>query len=50
MSAKPVIDIAATVSGFANAADRQTYTDMKGPFVLSILERAKRSSSKAVEE
>ncbi len=26
----------------ATSADRQTYTDMKGPFVLSIVERARR--------
>jgi hypothetical protein len=30
-----------------NAVDRKTYTDMKGPFILSIVEKARKMFSNA---
>jgi GrpB-like predicted nucleotidyltransferase (UPF0157 family) len=38
-AASEYLELKATVA--ANAADRKIYTDMKGPFVRSILERAR---------
>jgi GrpB-like predicted nucleotidyltransferase (UPF0157 family) len=39
-AANEYLELKATLA--ANAADRQAYTDRKGPFVLSIVERARR--------